>query len=266
VRTNLPADQRVVVVEGEEMGTARERIQDFWALYRQATHERTVGQTQAAAATYARALALNPDHEDVLYYFGSMRFALGDFAAAERAWRHLIARNPSSARTHSQLGSLYLCLDAKAPFQPDSAETHLRRAYEINKEETGPLLHLGEVALVRNDRVEAGRYFNEVLGSHAKSAEARFYVGYIALKGADTVRAQTEFSRATSATAPPPAAGLPGEGDTKHGAAPLMQRTERCDQLRTLATAPRTASPTVEMLRRYRRLDSLLSVARSRIR
>ncbi|HVS60977.1 MAG TPA: FG-GAP-like repeat-containing protein [Gemmatimonadaceae bacterium] len=266
VRTNLPANQRLVVVEGEEMETARERIQDFWALYREATLERTARQTQAAAETYSRALALNPDHEDVLYYFGSMRFALGDFAAAEGAWRRLIARNPSSARTHSQLGSLYLCLDANAPFQLDSAETHLRLAYEINKEETGPLLHLGEAALVRGDLVTAGRYFNEVLGSHAKSAEARFYVGYIALKGADTVRAQTEFSRATSATAPPPAAGVPGEGDTKHGAAPLTQRTERCDQLRALATAPRAASPVVEMFHRYRRLDSFLSVARSRFR
>jgi hypothetical protein len=105
-----------------------------------------------------------------------------------------------------------------------------------------------------------------VLGSHAKSAEARFYVGYIALKRADTVRAQTEFNRATSPTAPPPAAGVPGEGDTKHGAAPLAQRTERCDQLRALATAPRAASPAVEMFHRYRRLDSLLSVARSRRR
>ena len=148
----------------------------------------------------------------------------------------------------------------------EDRETHLRQAYEINKEETGPLLHLGEAALIRGDLVSAGRYFNDVLGSHAKSAEARFYVGYIALKGADTARAQTEFSRATSATAPPPAAGLPGEGDTKLGAAPLMQRTDRCDQLRALATAPRAASPAVEMFHHYRRLDSLLSVARSRFR
>jgi enediyne biosynthesis protein E4 len=267
VRTNLPVNQRLVVVEGEEIGTARERIRDFWALYREATLQRTARQTQAAAETYSRALALNPDHEDVLYYFGSMRFALGDFAAAEGAWRRLIARNPSSARTHSQLGSLFLCLDANAPFQLDSAETHLRRAYEINKEETGPLLHLGEAALVRGDLVTAGRYFNEVLGSHAKSAEAHFYAGYIAWKGGDTAGAREAFRLAVAASAArPPAAGVPGEGDTKSGSTPMHAERLRCNQLAALTDGLRGADVGREMTVRYHTLDGLLINARHRKR
>ncbi len=264
VRTDVAANQRILVTEGRAAATDRAQIQSFWNLYRHATAQRIARQTQLASDSYARALELNPDHEDVLYYLGSMRLALGDFDGAARAWRHLAAVNASSARAHSQLGRLYSCLETGAPSNLDSAEAHLSRAHEINKEENGPLVRLGEVALMRGDLAPARRYFGTVLRTHEANVPARFYVGYIALKGADTVRAQTEFSRATSAIAPPPAAGVPGEGDTKHGAAPLTQRTERCDQLRAIATAPRAASPAVEMFHRYRRLDSLLSVARSR--
>jgi tetratricopeptide (TPR) repeat protein len=250
-----------MVTEGETMGTSREQIQDFWALYREATAQRTSRQTQAAAETYSRALALNPDHEDVLYYFGSMRFALGDFAAAESAWRRLIARNPSSARTHSQLGSLYLCLDANAPFRLDSAEAHLHLAHEINGEETGPLLHLGEAALIRGNLATATRYFNEVLGSHAKSAEAHFYAGYIAWKSGDMAAARAAFRLAASA--PPPAtAGVPGEGDTRSGSSPMRAEQLRCNQFAALTAGLANADIRRELTVRYRKLDGLLINAR----
>jgi Tfp pilus assembly protein PilF len=265
VLTDLPVNQRLTVVEGEAMGASRERIQNFWALYREATVQRTAGQTQAAAETYARALALNPDHEDVLYYFGSMRFALGDFAAAEGAWRHLIARNPSSARAQSQLGSLYLCLDADAPLQLDSAEAHLRRAHELNGEETGPLLHLGEASLVRGHLVTAGRYFSEVLGSHAKSAEAHFYAGYIAWKSGDTAGAREAFRLAAS-TDPLTATAVLGEGDTKSGSTPMRAKRLRCGQLEALTDGLRGADVGREMTVRYRTLDGLLIKARQRTR
>ena len=265
VRTDLPANQRLTVVEGEAVGTARERIQDFWALYREATVQRTARQPKAAAETYSRALALNPDHEDVLYYLGSMRFALGDFTAAEHAWRHLLVRNSSSARTHSQLGSLYLCFDTNAPFQLDSAEAHLRRAHELNGEETGPQLHLGEVALVRGDLATASRYFNEVLGSHANSAEAHFYAGYIAWKRGDRAGALTAIRLAAS-TAPLVAAAIPGEGDTKSGSAPMRADRLRCGQLDAMTGGLRGADVGREMPVRYRTLDSLLISARQRAR
>jgi Tfp pilus assembly protein PilF len=213
-----------------------------------------------------------------------MRFALGDYAGAETAWRRLVTNNPSSARTHSQLGSLYLCLEANAPFKIDSAEAHLRRAAELNREETGPLLHLGEAALIRRDLAAADRYFSQVLATYANSTEARFYTGYIALKRGNAERAQAEFNRATASTNSPPArgeaaggvasasdakhgtapAGVAAEGDTKRGAAPLTLKSGRCDQLHALATAPAAAGG--RMLERYRRLDSLLSTARSRLR
>jgi tetratricopeptide (TPR) repeat protein len=267
VRTGLAANQRVQIVEGDESGKDRTRVESFWPLYREATAQRIARQTLRAADTYSRALALNPDHEDVLYYLGGTQLALGNFDGAIRAWRHLAAVNASSARADAQLGRLYSCLDAGAPSNLDSAKAHLNRAHEINKEENGPLVSLGELALMRGDLASARRYFGTVLRTHDGNAPARFYMGYIALKGADTVRARTDFLRATSASAPPPAAGVPGEGDTKkNGAASPAQRTERCDELGAIASSQPTASPADEMFRRYRRVDSLLSVARSRFR
>ena len=266
VRTGLAANQRIQIVEGDDSGKDRARVDSFWKLYREATAQRVARQTLGAADTYARALALNPDHEDVLYYLGGMQLALGDFDGATRAWRHLAAVNTSSARAHSQLGRLYACFDKGAPSNLDSAKAHLRRAHEINQEENGPLVSLGQVALMRGDLASAQRYFDAVLRTHGGNVPARFYVGYLALKGADTLRARTEFIRATSAVAPPPAAGVAGEGDTKYGAASPGQRMERCDELGVSARIPRTASTAKEMFHRYRQVDSLLSVARSRFR
>ena len=266
VRTGVAVNQRVHIEEGGAPVNDRASVESFWTLYREATAQRIARQTPRAAGTYTRALALNPDHEDVLYHLGGMHLALGHFDGAARAWRHLAAVNASSARAHAQLGRLYSCLDAGAPFNLDSAKAHLNRAHEINKEENGPLVSLGEVALMRGDLASARRYFGTVLHTHDGNAPARFYMGYIALKGADTVRARTDFSRATSATAPPPAAGVPGEGDTKNGAASPAQPPERCGELGAMASSSRTASRVDEMFRRYRRVDSLLSVARSRFR
>jgi len=266
VRVGLPTNQRIVVTEGgQRTGDDRAHIQSFWKLYREATAERTAGQMQRASESYARALELNPDHEDVLYYYGSMRMALGDFDDAARAWRHLLQVNASSARTHSQLGTLYRCTEPGAPFQLDSAEWHLRRAHEINKEENGPVLRLGEVALMRGDLASARRYFATVLATHAASEPAHFYVGYAAWKDNNVAVALEEFRAAVSTVGPSPAR-VPGEGDTKRGNAPLPVGETRCNQLRALAERPRGTDLERDMVRRYRELDDLLSATRRRAR
>lgn len=266
VRTELPANQRIVATEGRPAADDRARVQRFWRLYREATAQRAAGRTQLAAESYARALELNPDHEDVLYYYGSMRMSLGDFDGAVRAWRHLLAVNASSARTHSRLGTLYLCPDSGAPFQLDSAEEHLRRAHEINKEENGPVLRLGEVALVRGDFTAARRHFATVLATHATSTAAHFYSGYLAWRDNNPAIALEEFRKAMSASVGPSRAAVVGEGDTKRGSTPRPVSEPRCNQLRALAERPRGADLRRDMARRYRELDSLLSATRRRTR
>jgi tetratricopeptide (TPR) repeat protein len=241
--------------------TARARITAFWSRYRSATDFRIAGSIDSASEEYARALELDPAHGDALYYLGGMRLALGDYGAAERAWRHLLDVDPSSARAHSQLGGLFLCLDEGAPFRLDSAEAHLTLAHQINREETGPLLHLGEAAMIRGDAPAAKGYFQDVLGSHRSSSAALFYVGYLAWKAGDSGQARSAWDAAVQAagSAPPPA-GVPGEGDTR-GGKPMTNRPTSCSQFHQLIDHL-DQPPAMEG--RYARLDSLLRAARRR--
>jgi Flp pilus assembly protein TadD len=262
VQTGITANQRLRVTEGEageavsSRASEQERTRNFWALYRTAMAQRTAGDKQAALESYGQALALNPDHEDVLYYIGTLRLEAGDFRGAETAWRHLTTVNPSSARGHSQLGRLYLCLDPAAPFQLDSAEAQLRRAWDLNKEETGPPLHLGEAALLRGDRAGAERYFRAVLGSHATSPAAHFYMGYIAWKRGDTRAATAQFRDALAGIRARPA-GASTEGDTKTGVA-LRPERERCGEMDELTAGLAPDAGEAEMRARYERLDRLV--------
>jgi Tfp pilus assembly protein PilF len=290
VRTAVSAGQRVTVVEGGAPTAAapaadqptkratdratdrathrtvdRTSVQRFWALYREATARRAAGQHRAALESYVRALELDPRHEDVLYYLGGMRLELGDFAGAATAWRRLIAVNPTSARAHSRLGALHACLEPGAPFQLDSAERHLRRAHEINREENGPLLRLGELALLRGRAAEARRQFATVLATHAGSGPAHFYTGYLAWKAGDTAGAQAAFRRSYAPCARPAATaqGL-GEGDTQTGRTlrPAVER--RCEQLGSLTELPSLDAPAPVMSVRYQALDRLVSAASAR--
>jgi tetratricopeptide (TPR) repeat protein len=263
VRTDVASNQRLVIIEGEAPAVDRTRVQDFWTVYREATSLRIAHNPQRAAERYERALELNPNHEDALYYLGSMRLALRDFAGAARAWRSLLSVNPSSARTQSQLGALHMCLDAGAPFQLDSAERHLRRAHEINREENGPLVRMGEVALMRGDVQAARRLFETVLATDAANGPAHFYTGYIALRSNKAVVALEEFRRAAPAVGAA-APAVAGEGDTKHGPSAPVAGEDACGALRALSRGIQPTGDEREMAKRYGALDGLLRRARDR--
>lgn len=266
VRTNLAANERLQVVEGETaVASDRASMDQFWALMREAMSERVAGQSATALVTYKKALAMNPRHGDALYYAGNMQLALGQYADAAASWRKLIAVDPSSARALSQLGALYLCLDAGAPLRPDSAEAYFRRARDMNRETVGPLLHLGETALVRGDLAAAQKQFEMVLATHAASAPAHFYLGYIAQKRGDAATAAREFARAQSLPVAAAVAGATNEGDTKSGEA-MRAKGQRCDALHELTVERETGDLAQAMRERYGRLDSLLSAARARLR
>jgi hypothetical protein len=262
MRAGVLANQRLLISESETTTGDRARVQDFWRLYREATVLRSEHQNDRASDAYARALELNPVHEDALYYYGSMRLELGDFVSAERAWRKLLEVNPSSARAHSELGSLYLCLDSAAPFNPDSAVRHFERAHEINKEETGPLVRLGEVALLRGDLASAKTRFETVLATHAASSVTRFYMGYVEWKNGHTPLAAKQFAAAVAAAkSGAQSAPAPSEGDTKRGAA-VTAANERCGELRAPARdLLQTANPQREMVTRYQALNNILTAA-----
>lgn len=222
--SNRPSD---AATADTAMAEERLRTLRFWELYREATDHRTAGRIQEAVSAYERALELDDSHEDVLYYLGSLRLELGQFQAAEQAWRRLVEVNPSSARTHSQLGALYSCLDTTGLFDLDRARTEYQRALEINREQTGSLLGLGRVALLGGDLAAASRYYDQVIGSNPGSVEAHFLRGYIAWKRGQGELAAESFARAVR-HARPQTSEVAGEGDTRAGAGPMLADLSRC--------------------------------------
>ena len=266
VRTGIGANQRLEVAEDEPASFDRDRVSAFWDLYRQATAERVAGRRAVAAQTYQRALALNPEHEDALYYYGSMRFDLGEFGEAARAWRKLVIVDPRSGRTHSQLGMLFFCGDAGAPFNLDSATAHLRAADQVNREQTGPRLHLAEIALIRGERAAAHRLFQDLLRTNAQSRQALFYSAYLAWLSGDSATARTDYAKSAAASEAAPALGaVSGEGDTRSGAA-LDQQRSRCDDLRAASSRASTRDAGRAMVLDFERLDRLLGRYRARAR
>lgn len=193
----------------------KQKIQAFWQIYREATRLRLAGNSAQAVRAYERALQLNPTHEDALYYLGNLYAERARLEDAEKMWQKLAGVNPQSSRANQQLGALYLDPAAGGYFDPEKARLAFERAHAINREETGPILRLGEVALLQERWQDAGRYFDEVLGSNFRSREAYFYKAYLAWRSGDFERALAFFDRAQGQDVPvsqPP--GVLGEGDT----------------------------------------------------
>ncbi len=244
----------------------RAAVHRFWELYRSATSHRTVGRLPQAAQDYARALELHGEHQDALYYLGNVRFDLGDYSGAENAWQRLVQINPQSARAHSRLGDLYSCVEHRATFDPEKAKSEFRRASALNKEETGPLLGLGAIALIENDLHGAEQYLDAVIGSHAQSVEASYLKGYIAWSRGDRQLATSLFAQAVShAQRTEGTDGVIGEGDTRAGSTPLLTNRPVCRSIHQPADdlgglSDREAANHADP--EYERLDRLLLDAR----
>jgi len=241
----------------------KERITRFWEIYREATDQRLVGKTKEAAEGYRNALALNDKHEDALYYLGNLCVELADYKTAEEAWRRLAHVNPHSARAHLQLGDLYLNFEQKEFFSLDKAEEEFQNALKINQEETGPVLRLGHIALIRGDLPKAQHYFDAVIATNFKSVEAHFLNGYISWKTGNPAQAKKMFSAAVKhSAAEKPVQSVLSEGDTKSGRAHTLPETSKRRTLfqpfiGDLAGLEESSLPQ-QMQARYRKLAALL--------
>ena len=266
VTKNKPSDEQPKQEEGSHTAIEKEKIIQFWETYRKATDYRMNKEWSLAAESYHLALDLNSRHEDAIYYLGNMYLELSRFKEAEEWWLKLVEVNPRNSRGYSQLGDLYLSSDEL--FDIDKAESASREALKINKEETGPLLSLGEVMLVRGKLEEAASYFSAVTVSNFKSIEAYFFGGYVAWKKGDAAKANDLFAQAVKYSKPQDnkPGKVEGEGDTKPGKGfgHVTSKSVFNNFIKELPGAqPEQDDQALE--KAYRRLDAFLVELRSKV-
>lgn len=210
--------------ERSELSAERKaEIRQFWDVYREAADLRRQGAWGEAVVAYREALKIDPRHEDALYYSGNALFELEKYEEAVTAWRQLVEVNPLSGRAHIQLGSVYSCGAEGAPFDLDIAEQEFQRALAINKEQTGPILKLGEVYLLSGQSKEAISYFTTALQSNSKSVEAHYLVGYLKWRAGEHDAALSSLQKAVEFSQVKRPAGMPlGEGATRTGTGPML--------------------------------------------
>jgi len=130
---DIPARRAIRLVEGHEswreewVSSGPSISLGFWEHYRSAGRHRIAGRLAESAVDYEAALALNPVHEDALYYLGSVRLAMGEYEESVDLLNRLVAVDPGSPRAHTQLGVLHACPDPGAPLDLGRAAESLQR-------------------------------------------------------------------------------------------------------------------------------------------
>jgi tetratricopeptide (TPR) repeat protein len=133
---------------------------------------------------FRRALELNPRHEDSRYYLANLLAADGDVPTALAELEKVIEGNPLSHRGHKQWG-LLKAMHAASPEDMAAAEEALERALEINQEETGSLLALGELALLRGDEETAEERLRWACQSNPRAVGGFFLRAYVSWRRGD---------------------------------------------------------------------------------
>lgn len=193
-------------------------IKNFWTVYRQATKNRIAGLWQEAIMGYTLALEINNQHEDALYYLGNMHLELSEYNKAEESWHKLLQVSPSSSRAHYQLGKLYLNKDAIKFFDLEKAALEFQKTAEINRDFLMPILHLGQIALIKGNYQDSREKLQIILGSDYRNVEAFFLLGYMDFRQGQLEKAVTKFNKAREfSVKQAPIKGVKGEGDTKTG-------------------------------------------------
>lgn len=187
-------ERRSSAAEGVRVTSARE----FWDAYRRAGERRSQGQWQEAIQLYTRTLELRPDHEDSLYYLGNCHVERGERAQAIAAYQRLVEVNPDgSSRGYMQMGLLRASVGADGRRELDGAERLFRRALEVDSD-SGALLGLAEVALLKRRWSEAARMLDEVNADNAMSVAAPYLLAYLSFRRGDRPAAWRLFQTAVA--------------------------------------------------------------------
>ncbi len=180
-------------------GDNRSRTVAFWAKQREAMQALKVERDVARAAALLReAIALDPAHEDTRYYLASSLATLGDVPGALAELESLTRLNPSSHRALARWGALR-AQSARGAADLVAAETSLQRAHDLNPEETGALLALGEISLLLGDRARAEQRLGAVCAANPRAAEGLFLLGYLHWTRGDERQATELLARTRAA-------------------------------------------------------------------
>jgi tetratricopeptide (TPR) repeat protein len=166
--------------------TDRERVVAFWERQRAGMDAFKIEQDiPKATALFAQALELNPEHEDSRYYLANCLAVQGEIDEAMTHLEKLMEINPMSHRAYKQWG-IMRAMTAGSPQDLEAANEALERALEINKEETGTILVLGELALMQGDDDLALQRFEWNTGTNPRSTGGFFLQGYLAWRRGDS--------------------------------------------------------------------------------
>ena len=177
----------------------REQVLEFWATHRAGMdalkRDRDCGK---AAERFRRALELDSGHEDARYYLAHCLWARGDAAGALAELDEMRRRAPMSLRAHRQWAA-FAAATAVSAADLDAAEAAAARAVEINGEDSGGMLLLGEISLLRGRTAEAGRQFALACRSNPRAVDGLFLGAFVAWRGGDDARARELLAAARAA-------------------------------------------------------------------
>ena len=196
--------------------THRERTLQFWALHRSAMDAlKREKDPVKAIPMFRQAIDLNPAHEDARYYLALCLAACDDPAGALESLSALRELNPQSHRAWQQWG-IIMAQSADSDADLAAAEASLQRAHELNTAETGALLLLGEISLLRGHHANAVSRLTAVCQGNPKAAGGFFFRAYLAWKSGDTEASSDFLLRAREALGPDwQPQGATSEGDVR---------------------------------------------------
>jgi tetratricopeptide (TPR) repeat protein len=206
----------------------KRRIRAFWEAYNRATELRSRGEFSEAIRFYQQALTLDPAHEDSLYNLGNCFYELGEVAVAVKNYERLVEVNPQSNRGHSQLGIALSTPLPGADLDFERARQAFERVVEINREESGPFLRLGLVAVAEGKWDDAVRQF--LIAAGFKSPEGTFLAGYVRFRQGRYREAARYFQTVLEMNAREKqisGRGVFSEGDVKTSSGQLLTPLEK---------------------------------------
>jgi Flp pilus assembly protein TadD len=218
--TRLPPRSTTAVMTPTPASTTdRERVVAFWNAQRAGMHAMKVERNcPKAIELFRTALLHDPAHEDARYYLGTCLAETGNAEGALQQYEELTRNNRQSHRGHAAWGTLR-AITARSREDLARAEAALERAHRLNPEETGALLTLGEVALMRRDVKLARERLLLACQMNPRAGRGFFLLGYLRWKEGDTAGARGLLDEALQTRGPEwKPKGATAEGDVSRKA------------------------------------------------